>query len=46
MAVHQPEPPMNSSFALRYGEHSDVVVGKIGLSSGDIAGLHQTGVVA
>jgi crotonobetainyl-CoA:carnitine CoA-transferase CaiB-like acyl-CoA transferase len=46
MAVDRPEAPAAYAFAPRYGEHTDAVLGEIGLSGAEITGLRAAGVVA
>jgi len=46
MAVDRPDAPAAYAFAPRYGEHTDAVLGEIGLSGAEITGLRAAGVVA
>jgi len=46
MAVDLPEVETEYAFAPRYGEHTDAVLGEIGLSPIEVADLRDAGIVA
>jgi crotonobetainyl-CoA:carnitine CoA-transferase CaiB-like acyl-CoA transferase len=46
MAVTLPQAPREFAFAPRYGEHTDAVMGEIGLRADEIGVLRQNGIIA